>query len=60
MAGVFYGVESIPKPWRAKLAMKELVLSFADRLFMQRKQIGGINFLKAMKLLPRKVAKEAG
>jgi ADP-ribosylglycohydrolase len=39
-AGALYGVEAIPKSWRDKLAMKELVLSFADQLFMQSKQIG--------------------
>ena len=33
LAGAYYGVESIPASWRAKLAKHELLESFATRLF---------------------------
>ncbi len=32
LAGVYYGEEGIPEDWRAKLAMRELIEEFADRL----------------------------
>ncbi len=32
LAGGFYGEEGIPADWRAKLAMRELIEEFADRL----------------------------
>jgi ADP-ribosylglycohydrolase len=33
LAGAFYGEEGIPEPWRRKLAHREWIESFADRLF---------------------------
>jgi ADP-ribosylglycohydrolase len=32
VAGAFYGVEGIPERWRLKLARREMIESFADRL----------------------------
>ncbi|MFH0823748.1 MAG: ADP-ribosylglycohydrolase family protein, partial [Pseudomonadota bacterium] len=33
IAGAFYGVSGIPRSWREKLAMRETISSFADRLY---------------------------
>lgn len=33
LAGAYYGAESIPQEWLVKLAHRELIASFADRLF---------------------------
>lgn len=33
IAGAFYGEQGIPEAWRSKLAHRELIESFADRLF---------------------------
>ncbi len=33
LAGAYYGEQRIPDPWRSKIARRELILSFADRLF---------------------------
>ena len=33
LAGAFYGVDSIPERWRSKLAKRDLLENFADRLF---------------------------
>jgi len=33
IAGAFYGVEGIPPEWRAKLAKRELITEFADKLY---------------------------
>lgn len=33
LAGAYYGVESIPQSWRNKLAKRELLESFADRIY---------------------------
>ena len=32
LAGAIYGAAAIPEPWRAKLARRELIESFADSL----------------------------
>lgn len=32
LAGAFYGLEGIPKKWVDKIAMKELILDYADKL----------------------------
>ena len=32
LAGAYYGVEEIPEGWRSKLALRDLIESFADRL----------------------------
>ena len=32
LAGAFYGVEQIPSDWRAKLAMRDLIVKTADQL----------------------------
>jgi ADP-ribosylglycohydrolase len=34
LAGVFYGEQAIPLAWRAKLAHRELITSFADKLLI--------------------------
>jgi ADP-ribosylglycohydrolase len=34
LAGVFYGEQAIPLTWRAKLAHRELITSFADKLLI--------------------------
>lgn len=34
LAGAFYGVESIPKHWRERLAMKEDIEAMANELFL--------------------------
>jgi len=36
LAGAFYGEEGIPESWRGKLALRELIGSFAERLFELR------------------------
>ena len=33
LAGAFYGEEEIPESWRSKLALRDLIESFADRIF---------------------------
>ena len=33
LAGAFYGEQAIPESWRSKLAFRDLIESFADRLF---------------------------
>jgi ADP-ribosyl-[dinitrogen reductase] hydrolase len=33
LAGAFYGETSIPEPWREKLAMRDVIETFADELF---------------------------
>jgi ADP-ribosylglycohydrolase len=33
LAGAFYGVEAIPKSWRSRIALLQLIESFADQLF---------------------------
>jgi ADP-ribosylglycohydrolase len=33
LAGAFYGEQAIPESWRSKLAHRDLIESFADRLF---------------------------
>lgn len=33
LAGAFYGEEGIPESWRNKLAHRELIISFAERLY---------------------------
>jgi ADP-ribosyl-[dinitrogen reductase] hydrolase len=33
LAGAYYGEESIPEAWRARLALRETIESFADRLY---------------------------
>jgi ADP-ribosyl-[dinitrogen reductase] hydrolase len=33
LAGAFYGVESIPQPWRNKLAKRDLLESFSNRIY---------------------------
>jgi ADP-ribosyl-[dinitrogen reductase] hydrolase len=47
LAGAYYGEESIPSAWRDKLAMKQLIESFADQLFALSAQGGGNQFLAA-------------
>jgi len=32
LAGAFYGEEGIPESWRSKLAHREMIVSFAERL----------------------------
>jgi ADP-ribosylglycohydrolase len=39
IAGAYYGLSGIPEPWVSKLAKKELILSLADSLFLQSKQL---------------------
>jgi len=33
LAGAFYGEKGIPESWRSKLALRDLIESFADRIF---------------------------
>lgn len=33
LAGAYYGEQGIPEPWRAKLAQREMIESFADQLY---------------------------
>ena len=33
LAGAYYGLSGIPKSWREKIAMKDLILDYADKLF---------------------------
>jgi ADP-ribosyl-[dinitrogen reductase] hydrolase len=33
IAGAFYGIDAIPESWREKIALKETILAFADRLY---------------------------
>ena len=33
IAGAFYGVDGIPESWREKLALRETIESFAERLY---------------------------
>ena len=33
LAGAYYGAQNIPESWREKLALKETIIAFADRLF---------------------------
>ena len=33
IAGAFYGYEAIPQEWKAKIAHRELIESYADRLY---------------------------
>ncbi|MEI6297421.1 MAG: ADP-ribosylglycohydrolase family protein [bacterium] len=40
IAGAFYGLKDIPKDWVNKIAMKELILDFATKLYNQREQHG--------------------
>jgi ADP-ribosylglycohydrolase len=36
LAGAYYGEESIPESWRRKLALREMIEAFADRLYQGR------------------------
>jgi len=36
LAGAYYGEESIPESWREKLALRETIEAFADRLYQGR------------------------
>ena len=36
LAGAYYGERNIPEPWRAKLAFREMIESFADQLYTLR------------------------
>jgi ADP-ribosyl-[dinitrogen reductase] hydrolase len=36
LAGAYYGIQSIPKAWLEKLAMRDLIQTMAERLFNQR------------------------
>jgi ADP-ribosyl-[dinitrogen reductase] hydrolase len=47
LAGAYHGEDSIPQPWRDKLAKKELIESFADQLFALSVQGGGNQFFTA-------------
>jgi ADP-ribosylglycohydrolase len=38
IAGAYYGEEGIPREWRAKLALRDTIESFADRLFELKSQ----------------------
>lgn len=40
LAGAHYGISGIPESWVVKLAKKDLILSLADSLFLQSKQLG--------------------
>jgi ADP-ribosylglycohydrolase len=33
LAGAFYGEQNIPDGWRSKLAMKEIIEGYAERLY---------------------------
>ncbi len=35
IAGAYYGVDEIPAKWRDKLAMRTLIESFAEKLFLR-------------------------
>jgi ADP-ribosylglycohydrolase len=37
LAGAYYGENGIPVSWRSKLAQRNLIESFAERLFQNRK-----------------------
>jgi ADP-ribosylglycohydrolase len=39
LAGAFYGEQGIPAEWREKLAMREKIEFFADRLLLLSQQI---------------------
>jgi ADP-ribosyl-[dinitrogen reductase] hydrolase len=39
LAGAFYAYQAIPHSWRSKLAHRELIESFADRLFACHKRL---------------------
>jgi ADP-ribosylglycohydrolase len=43
IAGAYYGVEGIPPPWRAVLAMREKIEQIADRLhdMAEAREAGG-------------------
>ena len=40
LAGAYYGIDSIPESWREKLAMKEEIVSLADRLYHRSHSTG--------------------
>lgn len=33
LAGAYYGLEAIPEGWHSKLALSDLIQSFADKLY---------------------------
>ncbi len=39
LAGAFHGASAIPDGWRARLAHRELIASFADRLLEKRTEL---------------------
>jgi ADP-ribosyl-[dinitrogen reductase] hydrolase len=39
LAGVFYGEQGIPEAWRSRLALRPLIESFADQLYILSKSI---------------------
>lgn len=39
IAGAFYGLQGIPESWQSKLAQRQLIESFADRLFELSSQV---------------------
>ena len=41
IAGAYYGESGIPKEWIEKLTMKEVIVSFADRLYEMQQQAPG-------------------
>lgn len=41
LAGAFHGEQGIPAEWRARLARRELIESFADRLLQLRAKLAG-------------------
>ncbi len=40
IAGALYGLNGIPSPWVSKLTKKDFILSLAEKLFLQSKQVG--------------------
>lgn len=43
IAGAFYGYQAIPEPWRDRIAHKELITSFAEKLFrLSRRPLRGV------------------
>lgn len=41
IAGAYYGAEGIPVRWREILARRELIISFADRLYERARELDG-------------------
>jgi ADP-ribosylglycohydrolase len=40
LAGAFYGVDAIPRPWRARVALRLLIERFSDRLWALGRRAG--------------------